>query len=731
MTASKEDPNFLDLRDSFVPVFSGQPADYREWRQRIMIYHRKMAMTKRANESVLTIVSSFRGMVWRLFEDWSLEKLEKDDAFEKMLEVLDGNFAYDQRMQLPNDFENYFSLLQRAPGQTLLTFINEHKEAYRRLLQHKVALPDSVQGWHLLRRCALSKEQRQLIMLKAPTLEKQQVIEALYLILGQDYKAGGWNQERNKRFGRWSNRAFAAQDDWDDGYDDYWGEDETGYYEDDEWGNDEPYDDDIAFDDEAGYFGDEPWPESSNETASPEQLAEEFDSAYASYTDARKRFNDIKMSRGFLPVVALTDQQQPLPTGASSSASTTSPTSWQRKGKGKGGKSKGKGKGGKSNTIRYPPSTGGKSDPKGRARANMTCLRCGQQGHWSANCPQSASPKSSGTKRPAPTESMAQSVNTEDAMIIFQDSTGAERPECVMLDPGASAFFSGYSPFRRYLQYLRQDCGFPLDEIMMTQGRRRFQFGGDAASWSTWSVHLPVFVDGRYGTIQMFLLPGNTPMLCGRPIIEALGMTMDFAMRRICIGSSGWQEATLGRQGEYLLSLTAEHDFIQYDPHKPDFSLKTAETDMDQVDGYRLSDFEQSEQGFVSITAQKDEEMKEEQLTNVLRQHALLTMDIQLRTHLKDMSAYITQQLHPKDDEQKRVLWEVYCGSARTSQVAESLGMKVKRFGPETGWNFELLAHQDEFLRLQEEEMPDEVLLAPECKLWSRMQTLARRIVGQ
>ena len=120
-------------------------------------------------------------------------------------------------------------------------------------------------------------------MLKAPTLEKQQVIEALYLILGQDYKAGGWNQERNKRFGRWSNRAFAAQDDWDDGYDDYWGEDETGYYEDDEWGNDEPYDDDIAFDDEAGYFGDEPWPESSNETASPEQLAEEFDSAYASY----------------------------------------------------------------------------------------------------------------------------------------------------------------------------------------------------------------------------------------------------------------------------------------------------------------------------------------------------------------------------------------------------------------------------------------------------------------
>ena len=339
----------MDLRDSYVPVFSGQPADYREWRQRIQIYHRKTALSKRAGESVLNIVGSFRGVVWRLFEDWSLEKLERDDSFEKVLEILDGNFAYDQRVQLPNDFENYFNLLQRAPGQTLLTFVNDHEETYRRLLQHKVALPDSVQGWHLLRRSALTKEQRQLIMLKAPTLDKQQVIEALYLIPGQDYKSGGWNHERNKRFQRWSNRAYAAQDDWDEGHDDGWGEEETGYYEDDDWGQDEYYEDDLAFDDEAGYFGDEPWPESSNETNSPEQLAEEFDSAYASYTDARKRFNDLKMSRGFLPaVVALADQQAPLATGAASSSMTSSPSSWSRKGKGKGGKSKGQNK---SNTT--------------------------------------------------------------------------------------------------------------------------------------------------------------------------------------------------------------------------------------------------------------------------------------------------------------------------------------------------------------------------------------------
>ena len=229
---------------------------------------------------------------------------------------------------------------------------------------------------------------------------------------------------------------------------------------------------------------------------------------------------------------------------------------------------------------------------------------------------------------------MAQAFDDEASeitMLTFQDSSGNERPDCLMLDPGASAFLSGYQPFRRYLQHL-QECGFPVEKICMTQGRRRFQFGGDAASWSSWSAHLPVFVDGRYGTIQLFLLPGNTPMLCGRPIIESLGVTMDFAMKRIRIGSSGWTEATIGRQGEYLLSLTSDHDFIHYDPERPEFTLRTAEPDMDQTDGFLLADFEHSEHGFVSLDQVNDEPSEG---MRQLKRHELKTMDVQLTTHLQ------------------------------------------------------------------------------------------------
>ena len=95
-----------------------------------------------------------------MFQAWSIEELEKEDAFTRLIFTLDANFAYDSRAQFPSDFENYFNLLQRPPGQTLLLFVTDHEEAYRKLQQHKVELPSQVQGWHLLRRASLSRESK-------------------------------------------------------------------------------------------------------------------------------------------------------------------------------------------------------------------------------------------------------------------------------------------------------------------------------------------------------------------------------------------------------------------------------------------------------------------------------------------------------------------------------------------------------------------------------------------
>ena len=157
-------------RDSFIPIFSGLPADYREWRKRITIYHQKMVISKRPSESILNIIGSMQGVAWKLVEDFPLDKLEDAKTFDALLDILDKSFQYDARVQLPADFDFYFGM-HRKVGQSLLEHCTAHDDAVRRLAKHDVTLSKAVQGWHLLRSANLTKEQKQLVTLRAPNME--------------------------------------------------------------------------------------------------------------------------------------------------------------------------------------------------------------------------------------------------------------------------------------------------------------------------------------------------------------------------------------------------------------------------------------------------------------------------------------------------------------------------------------------------------------------------------
>ena len=417
-SASTAGLDVTTTKDSYIPLFSGAPSDYKEWRKRLTIYVMKMRMAKKEAEGLLSVIGSLTGTAWRLLENFPIEDIEKAGAFEKMLKILDKAFEYDKSVQLPTDFDKYFTGLHRHPGQSLLEYTTEHDHLYNKLSDHDVTLPGKVQGWHLLRRAGLTREQRQLVTAQAPTLERNKVQEAMFLLLGQDHKtvAGGGQHQHHRGF-RGKGRAYAAyyEDDDNDLEPDDWLDDdgrEEGYYEWDDTQShatspvgdnhgDETFED---FDNDAAYY-------QTLDDVDPAEQAEEFDTAYATYLDARKRFNEIKLSRGYLPIVALTDGN--LSPGAASPHSSGSPVS---PGRGKGKTKKGKGG---SNTIRYPPRGKGKEpDPKGRAKASSgppTCLRCGQVGHMTYNCPV---PKGGATKRKtAPTESTVD--HSEHGHVIF------------------------------------------------------------------------------------------------------------------------------------------------------------------------------------------------------------------------------------------------------------------------------------------------------------------------
>ena len=141
-SAAATDSQFT--KDSYIPVFDGQPSSYQEWRKRIHIYHLKTKLQKRTAESVLNLIVSLQGSAWKLVEGFDLTKVEDDQAFDKVVSMLDTAFQYDARIRMPQDFDAYFNL-SRRPGTSLLSFVTEHDEKLRKITEHGIKLPDQVQ----------------------------------------------------------------------------------------------------------------------------------------------------------------------------------------------------------------------------------------------------------------------------------------------------------------------------------------------------------------------------------------------------------------------------------------------------------------------------------------------------------------------------------------------------------------------------------------------------------
>ena len=87
-------------------------------------------------------------------------------------------------------------------------------------------------------------------------------------------------------------------------------------------------------------------------------------------------------------------------------------------------------------------------------------------------------------RKTAPTESTVGDV--EHGHVIFTDDHGCERHDCAMLDPGASAFLSGYGPFYRYMLKLKE-TDYDITNIKFMRCKRTFYFGGDASLECTWT----------------------------------------------------------------------------------------------------------------------------------------------------------------------------------------------------------------------------------------------------
>ena len=169
-------------------------------------------------------------------------------------------------------------------------------------------------------------------------------------------------------------------------------------------------------------------------------------------------------------------------------------------------------------------------------------------------------------------------------------------------------------------------------------------------------VKMPLCISGVLGRAQVFLVKGETPLLCGRPIIEALGIDLAFSRQAIRYRDGPWMPATLGLQGEYLLPLWEPNEELDFANLDFQFDLIVASEGEVDPKPCSLQQFEQEEHALVTDDKETLEPCHVDGLRNLLPKQ-LQTFDLFLHEMQNDLHGYVTGELHSHP---KRVIWEVY-----------------------------------------------------------------------
>ena len=742
------------MKDTYIPIFNNRPEDYKEWRQRITLYRKKLLLQNKEKEAVVNLLTSLQGLAWRQVERNVDKLMEDDQGFSKTLDLLDQAFKYDSRVEMPRALEKFFYATSRRGEQTLLSYVSDHREALREVEKHGIKIPENVSGWLLLRRSGLTTEQKQLIQSRCGDLKDYEVEQALYYLLGQDYKTKMMNP--SKGIGRHGSRWNRA------GHHGYYMDEEAYQLEDDGDGAD--YDEEYFYEDEEHYeaVDDEAYEETYYQDGSYFETEEyegtsdgdpQLEEAYATYLDARRQFANLKAARGYYPVVALApgignDQ-------ASMSPSSQGPRPPKGKGKGFGSRRpKGKGKGKKGGYVAQ------KGSAKSRASSflDQKCLRCGSTDHMTSACPKSSHAGRSSNQSSSPAKRQKSDghglmVKDENVLEPLGIPKMSEQGCFGIQDGGASSVVVGDNVLMQFidLMYLR---GVPPEKFKFLATNKTFGFGGDARRQSDWSCRLPVWIEGKHGFMECFIVEGNTPLLVGRPLLKALEIHMNYTTSQFSALGSPWKPLTIGGKGEYLLRLDdgiggrdVMMDHILFD-YVTDDSLDVLQN-LDDISTYiSLEEYlsttlrEPPERALTAAECGEEETLEEptpedelytptseiqyDDPTAVRREitsKLIKTLHMHF-AHLGKRRNQLVEQALTAYTHRRKTFWEVYSGEAGLAQVMLEFGWNVRTFDTLNGWDFEKPSHRRRFFELQDEECPDVVWWAPPCTVWSPMQNL-------
>ena len=122
-------------------------------------------------------------------------------------------------------------------------------------------------------------------------------------------------------------------------------------------------------------------------------------------------------------------------------------------------------------------------------------------------------------------------VETTTTMGYFTDIPEDIPSDVAVQDGGAASFLGSYMQIRKYLLYL-VDLGYDVNTVEIYRCKKGFKYGNSEKLIATTCLMLPIFAGHRRRHVLCYAVGGSCPILIGRPLLERLGLTVDYSERK-------------------------------------------------------------------------------------------------------------------------------------------------------------------------------------------------------
>ena len=119
----------------------------------------------------------------------------------------------------------------------------------------------------------------------------------------------------------------------------------------------------------------------------------------------------------------------------------------------------------------------------------------------------------------------------DEALVQQENDFVRREPNYGVLDNGDAAVLVGATTLEKYVVHLLGK-GIDVRDLKVYPCTEHFRFGDDNTGSCNYCALIPVTTvtcGTRCGTILAYVIRGETPFQIGRPIMENLGLAIDFA----------------------------------------------------------------------------------------------------------------------------------------------------------------------------------------------------------